>query len=311
MGTKLQHYLGAVILLFWGATMVYFYASGRIEVYLAEEFRIYPLVAGLGLLVLGVFHLLTGKIGTGCAHDHEDGEDHGHGEHGKVFSLVLLVVLVAPLLLAMRYSQDGFSRHAVVNKGLYHPNYAAAAVSEDYSLKSTDPGETPAAPAGGTGVSGSQGASTESAPPAKATEKEDEWGEYTLADLEAQVGKSPEGNYLLTVPQLFYTGGDEELQRVIEGLPVETVAQVMPEKIRNADGKRLRAFRLFIECCAADARPLSIPIEFPEGVPEYEEMGWVKVIGLMRYSVEEGITVPVLEVVTMEPTEPPDDAMMF
>ena len=58
--------------------MVYFYVSGRISLYLAQEFRIYTLVAGLGLCVLGLFNLLTRGTGTEaeCCHDH--GHDHGH-----------------------------------------------------------------------------------------------------------------------------------------------------------------------------------------------------------------------------------------
>ena len=149
------------------------------------------------------------------------------------------------------------------------------------------------------------------APADAAAEVEDEWGEYTLADLEAQVDKSEDGNFMLTVPQLFYTAGDEELQRVLEGLAVETVAQVMPEKVNNDDGHRLRVFRLFIECCAADARPLSIPIDFGEPAPEYQEMGWVKVVGKMKYVDEDGITVPLLTVDAMNTVEPPEDAFMY
>ena len=201
-----------------------------------------------------------------------------------------------PLLVAARISPDGFNAAAIANKGAYNPDYEAAPIKEQFDLKSgveNLPQETAVAET------------------TAAAETPSAYGEYTLADLEAQVDKSLEGNYILTIPQLFYTAGDEELQRVLTGLPVESVGQVMPEEVNNDSGSRLRIFRLFIECCAADARPLSIPLEFGNAPPEYKEMGWIKVIGKMNYLQEDGMTVPVFEVESMEETAPPEDEMIF
>ncbi len=304
MGNRLSHFLGAAILCVWGAVMVYFYASGRSDDYLAREFQVYSLIAGLGLCVLGLFNLLTAKAETECGHEHHghDGEhDHEH-DHGRVTFFSLLILLV-PMLGALKLSPDEFSATAVMNKGLYSANYENTVISDRSAMLDdvvTGERASPDVKAG------------EAAPGDEpAAEEEESWGEYTLADLEAQVDKTEEGNYLLTVPQLFYTAGDEELQRVLAGLPVETVAQVMPEKVNNPNGTRLRIFRLFIECCAADARPLSIPIEFGKTPPEYREMGWMKIIGKMTYKVEDGITIPILQVTLIEETEAPEEAMMF
>ena len=81
------------------------------------------------------------------------------------------------------------------------------------------------------------------------------YGSFTLEDLKSQVPMSKEGNFILEVPELYYTAGDKEVQNVITGQSVETTAQVLPEKVNNADGKRLRVFRLLVQCCASDARP--------------------------------------------------------
>jgi hypothetical protein len=94
------------------------------------------------------------------------------------------------------------------------------------------------------------------ATPAGAAETQS-YGKFSLADLEAQVPKSKEGNFILEVPEIYYTAGDAEVQRVITGQSVETVAQVLPEKVNNPDGHRLRIFRLLVQCCAADARRTS------------------------------------------------------
>ena len=159
-------------------------------------------------------------------------------------------------------------------------------------------------------VGGAAGESTSDA-------EDDGWGEFTLEDLKRMVPQSSEGNFLLEVPQLFYTANDTELQRVLEGLPVETVAQVMPiskdtqEMNPEAATRRLRLFRMFVECCAADMRPLPVTIEFKDGIPEYEEMGWVKVVGKVRYEHVDGVTAPIVDVNTMEPTAEPMDMMVY
>ncbi|MEM7602195.1 MAG: hypothetical protein AAF357_12360, partial [Verrucomicrobiota bacterium] len=125
------------------------------------------------------------------------------------------------------------------------------------------------------------------------------------------VPQSDVGDFLLDVPQIFYTAGDRELMKVMEGIPVETTAQLMEESLNNPEGTRLKAFRLYIECCAADARPLSIPIEFGAAPPDYAEMGWYKVFGEVHFSRENGEIVPLINVKTIEQTVEPDQGLMF
>lgn len=176
-----------------------------------------------------------------------------------------------------------------------------------------------------------EGAGAADSPPTTAaakSEDDDGWGEFTLEDLKRMVPQSSEGNFMLEVPQLFYTANDTELQRVLEGLPIETIAQVMPVTSDDADSaapdvalpatptpidsrNRLRLFRMFIECCAADMRPLPVTIQFKDAIPEYEEMGWVKVVGKVRYEHVDGVTTPIVDVITMEPTAEPMDMMVY
>ncbi|MEM7146779.1 MAG: DUF1980 domain-containing protein [Verrucomicrobiota bacterium] len=318
MRKRLATLVGIAILLLWGGVMIAFYVSGRIVVYLTGEFRTFALLAGFGLVVLALFNLLTMRANVGDGHHHDHDHDHDHGDdddHDHVtpaLGVVPLLILIVPLVAAARLSPDAFSERVVMNKGLYDiVDASSATVGKSVALeRPAPPVDGSSEPDGGVDVdegvgSGANGEMADGAP------AEEEWEEYTLADLEAQVEKTADGNFLLTVPQLFYTAGDEELQRVVETVKVEAVAQVMPEKVNNPDGTRLRIFRLFVECCAADARPLSIPAEFGAEPPEYQEMGWVKVVGTMSYVEEDGITVPLLMVESMEETEEPEDAFMF
>ena len=147
--------------------------------------------------------------------------------------------------------------------------------------------------------------------PAAAGSTAKSFGTFTLEDLKAQVPMSKEGNFILEVPELYYTAGDKEVQGVLTGQSVETVAQVLPEKVNNTEGKRLRVFRLLVQCCASDARPYSVPVEFAEKAPEFKEMSWVKLVGKMTYRQEGGQTVPLIEAKTITPTTAPDNAMLY
>jgi hypothetical protein len=134
---------------------------------------------------------------------------------------------------------------------------------------------------------------------------------YTMADFEQQVDKSPDGNFMLTVEEIFYTAGDAEIQNVVTGVPVETVGQVLPDTADGAAGNRLRVFRMFIQCCAADARPLAVAAEFADGLPPFKEMGWYKVSGRLTFRPERGLTVPVIEGVALEPVPEPENRMLY
>ncbi|MBX7211195.1 MAG: hypothetical protein K1X78_23010 [Verrucomicrobiaceae bacterium] len=168
----------------------------------------------------------------------------------------------------------------------------------------------PATVAGQPPPAGTASASSGSAPPSGAKDSKS-YGSFTLADLEAQVPKSKAGNFILEVPELYYTAGDKEVQAVLAGQPVETVAQVLPEKVNNAEGKRLRILRLQIQCCAADARPYSIPVQFEDKAPQFKDMSWVKVTGKMSYKQEGGQMVPVLEAGSIAETAAPENATVY
>ncbi len=392
-GTRTFTHLISVTLLFlWGSVLLYFYASGRIIHYLPPDgiFQPMVLVAGIGLMILGLFNLFTLSAaehdcghdhGTPCNdpthhhshakahthdHDHDHGccgdhdhnpkhshdHDHDHGccgghdhshthahqaehshahgmleESGWTGRFVAIAILAIPLTLAALNTPDQFSPNAIANKGLYNPNYSDNSRRDEFSLKkavdpstplqtlpavatntpssqpdappSADGAEEPKSMTGGSSSAGSEPPPTQS------------YGSFTLADLEAQVPKSEAGNFILDVPEIYYTGGDIEVQKVLTGQPVETIAQILPEKVNNDDGHRLRIFRMLVQCCAADARPYSIPVDFGKKAPEYKEMTWVKIIGTMDYQQEGGQTVPILKATSVEETTAPDQTMIY
>ena len=263
-------------------------------------------------------------VGHGHApHDHSHDEENGHAhgileESGPVGRLVAILILAVPVSYAAVKSPDRFSAQTAVNKGVYAQNYTDTSAAKQYSRVQNDERKSPApaspAPAKAADAppstpTGDVAKDVNAAPAAGAQAKS--YGSFTLADLKAQVPQSKEGNFLLEVPEIYYTAGDKEVQGVLAGQSVETIAQVLPEKLNNPEGKRVRIFRLLIQCCAADARPFSIPVEFEDKAPEFKEMTWVKVTGKMSYKSEGGQTVPVLIATGMAETAEPDNKMIY
>jgi hypothetical protein len=266
-------------------------------------------------------------------HQHEH-HDHAHGileESGALGRTVAILILGVPIVVAAALTPDRFSARAVINKGLYSPNYSDTSRADQFSLRKADGQKTGSAmkdqppsaddTAPGTMVDAlglpvetppdgapTAGAKAGSDAPAAAAQS---YGTFTLEDLKQQVPMSSDGNFILEVPELFYTAGDLEVQKVLAGQTIETTAQVLPEQVNNEEGKRLRVFRMLVQCCAADARPFSVPVEFEEKAPEFMGMTWIKVVGKMDYRQESGQTVPVIMATKVEETTEPESSLMY
>lgn len=241
---------------------------------------------------------------------------------GRVFAIFMLAV---PMTYAAIKTPDRFSAHAVMNKGVYEQNYGSTTRADQFSLKKGVAGNPGAsqdmgAPNMTRAVSSSddpQGGTLVPVPdadkiPSASGQQPKDFGDFTLKDLEAQIPKSANGNFVLEVPEIYYTAGDKQVQEVLTGQPVETVAQILPEKGEfNPDGKRARIFRMMVQCCAADARPYSIPVEFADKPPTFKDMSWVKITGKMGYESQNGQIVPIIKAETMSEAAEPDDQMVY
>ena len=255
-------------------------------------------------------------------HDHEQAPIHSHDHEetpsGMAFSLLVLLV---PLLAATAYSKDAFSSEYVAKWGkierqMQQQRIAQARASQPATADAT-PVTNPSTRDGIEAAEGAAGSSTPypgqaDTPPAPKDDKAAEaWGAFTMEDLKKMVPQNAKGEFLIDVPQIFYTAGDKELMDVMEGIPVETTAQLMEETLHNPNNTRLKAFRLFIECCAADARPLSVPVDFGKAPPEYTEMGWYKLYGKLHYAKENDEIIPMIRIERIEATSEPTDGLLF
>lgn len=113
----LQRALISLTAISWGAVLVYFYASGRIVKYLAPDFRLIALIGGLGLLVIGLFVLLTATQTADCGHDHSGEDDPSH-EALDLPPVAAFLILLLPIGLSLAWTEDAYSVEALTRKGL-------------------------------------------------------------------------------------------------------------------------------------------------------------------------------------------------
>jgi uncharacterized repeat protein (TIGR03943 family) len=153
------------------------------------------------------------------------------------------------------------------------------------------PGAAPAAPAS---LSSPAPASTAAAPSAP--------NDY--------LQRTPDGHIIAEVLDLLYAAQDNTLRKDFEGKTVELIGQMMPDATNNAKGNRFKAVRMFMTCCAADARPVATLVE--SGSPAaFPEMTWIKITGTATFPIENGRRTAVLKAEKVEKTEPPSETMLY
>lgn len=119
MTPRTRRILFSLAVLIWSAVLLYFHASGRINKYLAPDFRPIAFFGGLGLAVLGLFNLFTAGQSADCGHDHgPDDAAHDH-ETSDMHPLVALGLMVLPVALSVAWTKDEYSAAALSRKGLY------------------------------------------------------------------------------------------------------------------------------------------------------------------------------------------------
>ena len=300
MQSLFARWLPAATLATWSAVLLYFHFSMRMNSMLAPEFRVYALIAAI---VLGVMALsfVAFKGDATCCSSGECGHGLSRLSTGKLLTFFILLV---PIVVAARFNpREGFSKTFVENRGtattLEQLGSAVPRPADgksdfrtpvDLTLPSKDGSQPPATPAP-VQTPGSQ-------PPAA----ESKTADYLV--------RTPDGKIVAEVLDLLYAAQDNLLRKDFEGQRVELVGQFMPDSSNNAGANRFKAVRMFMTCCAADARPVATLVE-AEKLPAFPEMTWVKITGIPTFPVEKGRRISVLKAEKIEKAEPPAEAMIY
>lgn len=289
-----------LLLLLWGGFVLWLTVAGRLANYLHPTLQPYTAGAGVVFLMLAAFgfrSLFTSTASSPegnacCAHGHDHAHDHGifanadFHEPGGVGLTMLFKTLLLLLPLGILISGKGtaYSITTVQNRGVVNTlnNIPSAMASAPESVGS------PSAPS-----MRSQGSAGE-------------------PDTNAPGSTNPSSGapMPLQVIDLLYAVQMPSYRSEFEGKDVELVGQYVPMTTGNPRGDRFQAIRMFITCCAADAKPVGVTIQYP-GALQVPEMGWIKVTGKPMFPLEGGRRTAVLEATKVEECPAPNEPFVY
>ncbi|MDX2080000.1 MAG: TIGR03943 family protein [Terrimicrobiaceae bacterium] len=187
-------------------------------------------------------------------------------------------VLVIPLLLATWISPSQFGATAVWNRGF---------VQDVGDLAAYQPPMDPPLP-----------------------REDGSIGEGEPMNPSLYLPRNEKGQLQAEAIDLLYAAKEPTLRPDFENKEVEIIGQFLPARTGNADGDRFNLVRMFVLCCAADARPLAVTVKAAPGT-SFPEMEWIKVTGRATFPVESGRHTPLVIADHIEPTEPPPETFLY
>jgi uncharacterized repeat protein (TIGR03943 family) len=279
MEARISNILNACTLSGLGGVFLSFYWSGRIDQYLNPAFRLLVLVSGLLMVIIGVTRLFNYPIRHRCADGH-----CGH-QHAKsvLWSLASFVAVCVSVLAGSALSRDAFDQRIVATRG---------SIEDGKSLPGPD---VPTADFSG---------NASSPPNGSAISQNTQPSPLLIRPSTASLHDSANQEVALEVTDLLRA--DEAFRNAIAGKNVAVVGQFVPGSTETT----FRLTRMFVWCCAADARPIhvtvnvSTPIDFPG-------MQWVKVVGKPEYSTRNGHSHVVVKAESVTPVKQPKLAMLY
>jgi uncharacterized repeat protein (TIGR03943 family) len=282
MSNILSRWLPGATLLAWATLLLYFFLSGRLSAFLVPMFRPLVLVAGLLLLVLAVM-AWTLPGGGECCEDTTCSHPLGRVTSGRI---LVFLVLFLPVYAALSLPRDGFGVNAIENRGLILDGTAL-------------------------GLENSPGDKAIYEPPLPAADGEpaDSPSEESI-DPSEYIPRTPEGFVKAEVIDFLYAASEPTLRSDFENEIVEVIGQVMPDNDSTARGTRFILVRMFMTCCAADARPVGVVVEldFPTTLGE---MSWVRVIGKVEFPLVNGKPAAIVSAREVIKTDPPAESMLY
>ncbi len=330
-----SRWLPTATLAAWAGILLFITLGGRIgnggiRDYLAPAFIPGVLVAGIALAAMALAFALSPAAADCCADD-----DCAHPlSRFRVGRLLTFFVLLLPVAFAPFASKAAFL-HAISNNRttvtdgsmltetsrIRELKRSAAAAPAATAEPTAAPGlesagaagsAASADPASETAASSTSRASLDLPLPTKDGAPAAPAPVVTAAEPQPSdyLTRTPDGFIVAEVLDLLYAAQDNALRKDFEGKPVQLIGQLMPETSNNATGTRFKAVRMFMTCCAADARPVATVIE-AEKLPALPEMTWVKITGIQTFPLENGRRIAVLKADHVEKADPPEESMLF
>ena len=284
MNKLFSRWLPCATLAAWSGVLLYFYFSGRIKDFVIPTFRPYVLIAGGVMAAMALIFVLF-PADANCCSSAECGHGLSRLTLGKILTFLILLL---PVTAAAMFSADGFGKTAMLNRGI-------ATDASGLRPQTTAKKQPLAAPDLPLPTNGRPApAPARAQPPAPP--------DY--------LQRTPDGRIIAEVLDLLYAAQDNALRADFENKAVVLTGQLMPDTANNASGRRFKAVRMFMTCCAADARPVATLVEC-DRLPNLPEMTWIKVTGTATFPIENGRRIAVLKAERVEKSAPPDETMLY
>lgn len=282
MKTKVSTLLAALALLEWGGIFVYFYLSGRISAFLHPYFQPWVLVSGLLMLLCGGVIYFVPEKSCGHGHEVEEGCCHDHGPSewswprlGKT-AVLLFPMAAAALLSPDRFGETLFQNRKAITTAVELPgSFKPAAASAGQAVEAGGPPSIP----------GNDPAKQD---PVRAPEP--------VPDAE-----------LNSMMDLIYSAGVEAERNQMEGKTIAVIGQLARDRVKGLSPGDFGIYELVIMCCAADARPVSIRVEYSNLSPGLKNTDWVRVTGKIHFERVRESAIPLLKAVDVSESAPPND----
>lgn len=298
MNTSFRSIRDALLLFAWGAFVLWLYQKNLLPNYLHPALQPYTLAAGVILIILSLFSLRgiliqQKRAEAECSHDHSCCHDHHHNEHDHPHhhevnthsheehahcshdhhqgDAKFSSLLFKTLVLLMPM--------AVVLLG-QNNHYTINTIQNRGIVQ--DLSKLPAARA--------------SAPVTEST--------ATNATAISSASMP------IQVIDLLYAVQMPTYREDFEGKQVELIGQFVPLTVGNPKGNRFQAIRLFMTCCAADAKPVGVTVQYDQPL-KIAEMGWVKITGVPTFPMESGRRTAVLVASKVEECPAPAEPFVY
>lgn len=265
----------ALILLLWGTGILWLAGSGRLSNYLHPSLQPLTVAAGFLLILLSGFAIMglaTMRRVTAhsCACDHGHHEVHGDDPHEDGVAGAFIKALVLVTPILVLLSGNA-------------DRFTTTTVANRGVVQ--DLAKLPSANA--SAAKAAAKTAVPEAPPLK------------------EAGSMP-----LQVIDMLYALQMPSYREEFEGKEVEMIAQYVPMTTSNPKGDRFQAVRMFITCCAADAKPVGVTVR-GSAIPTVPEMGWVKITGKPTFPMEGGKRTAILEASKVEPCDAPTEPFVY
>ncbi len=312
MTSLFNRWIPSFTLTVWSAVLLATYFTGRVTALLHPSFRPGVLIAGIALAALALM-IASRPTPPECCADASCTHPLSRSKGGRWLTFLILVL---PVTVAAWLSPQNFSKQLMENRGIStdaaglgarkaaSPAAAPATSTPSASDAKTETSTTPpAVPSQSVGNPPADPNAPASLPTTQTGPNPQQLPDY--------MQRTPEGHIVAEILDLLYSVQDSQLRKDFEEKTIQLIAQIMPDKTsEGGSAPRFKAVRMFMTCCAADARPVatliqtSAPLDFPE-------MSWVKIIGKATFPVEKGKRISLVEATSVEPTKPPEESMLF